>query len=106
MIEGVPWTETVPVNILSMLIFNNPSGICHDAAWDWKDPVLINCDVLPYPEVSNCGSIRMTQGDVHCTQCSDYVDNDHDGRIDYPIDLGCRSWADNSELNSLTYTEF
>lgn len=32
-------------------------------------------------------------------QCSDSVDNDGDGIIDYPYDVGCESTLDNSEFN-------
>ena len=32
-------------------------------------------------------------------QCSDHRDNDHDGRVDYPRDRGCKSRKDNNEKN-------
>src|SRR5215212_4301887 len=32
-------------------------------------------------------------------QCSDTLDNDNDGKIDYPADLGCSSSSDNDETN-------
>jgi hypothetical protein len=39
-------------------------------------------------------------------QCSDGIDNDGDGLIDYPQDPGCSSATDNSENNlNVTYTE-
>lgn len=34
------------------------------------------------------------------TECSDGVDNDSDGKIDYPNDLGCTSLADDNESSS------
>lgn len=33
-------------------------------------------------------------------QCNDGVDNDSDGKIDYPVDTGCASDSDNNETNS------
>jgi hypothetical protein len=33
-------------------------------------------------------------------QCSDGIDNDNDGKIDFPADSGCSSPSDNSELNA------
>jgi PKD repeat protein len=35
------------------------------------------------------------------TQCSDNADNDADGLIDYPYDLGCSNYLDNNETNSI-----
>ena len=32
-----------------------------------------------------------------CPQCSDGIDNDHDGEIDYPADTSCQSAAGTSE---------
>ncbi|HVE99080.1 MAG TPA: hypothetical protein VNA12_07860 [Mycobacteriales bacterium] len=37
-------------------------------------------------------------------QCSDKLDNDKDGKIDFPNDPGCSSPQDDSELNSLPRT--
>ena len=39
---------------------------------------------------------------VTVTLCSDGIDNDGDGLIDYPSDPGCVSYTDNSELNSVS----
>jgi hypothetical protein len=36
-------------------------------------------------------------GDACDLQCSDGVDNDGDGKVDYPADLGCTSAGDNNE---------
>ena len=38
-------------------------------------------------------------GSIVKPQCSDGKDNDGDGKIDYPLDLGCTSNNGNSELN-------
>ncbi|MEK6922304.1 MAG: hypothetical protein AABX08_00710, partial [Nanoarchaeota archaeon] len=38
-------------------------------------------------------------------QCSDGIDNDNDGLIDYPSDSGCVSPIDNSELDIIECTE-
>jgi len=47
----------------------------------------------------------MVQTTVNCpqtTQCSDSVDNDSDGKIDYPQDPGCSSAQDTDEYNAPT----
>ncbi len=41
---------------------------------------------------------------VPITQCSDGIDNDNDGLIDYPIEPGCVDAFDNSEIDSLIRT--
>ena len=48
-----------------------------------------------------CGSILSftTTGPAITYQCSDSIDNDGDGLIDFPSDPGCASPTDNSELN-------
>lgn len=35
-------------------------------------------------------------------QCSDEIDNDNDGLMDYPLDLGCSSLSDNDENDSIS----
>ena len=40
------------------------------------------------------------QVQVWNTECSDGVDNDSDGKIDYPNDLGCTGLSDNNESSS------
>lgn len=37
-------------------------------------------------------------------QCSDGIDNDGDGKIDYPADPGCSSPQDNDETNTTSHT--
>ncbi len=37
-------------------------------------------------------------------QCSDKIDNDHDGLIDYPADIGCYGSNDSDESNVVTTT--
>src|SRR5258706_1495406 len=44
---------------------------------------------------------RFQIGSMQPSQCSDGIDNDGDGLIDYPADPGCSSPTDNSEVNSL-----
>ena len=41
-------------------------------------------------------------------ECNDGLDNDGDGKIDYPVDPGCLSFSDNSEVDpaSCTDTDF
>ncbi|HLC80237.1 MAG TPA: hypothetical protein VJG31_00525, partial [Candidatus Nanoarchaeia archaeon] len=36
-----------------------------------------------------------------CAQCGDGVDNDDDGKVDFPEDIGCESQDDNNELDVL-----
>ena len=38
------------------------------------------------------------------SQCSDGIDNDGDGRVDFPNDPGCSSAQDDSEANELAFT--
>jgi uncharacterized repeat protein (TIGR01451 family) len=38
---------------------------------------------------------------VRAAQCSDGIDNDGDGKIDFPADPGCSSTQDNDEFNAL-----
>ncbi len=40
------------------------------------------------------------QPEVDRAQCDDDIDNDNDGRTDYPNDPGCSSYTDDSEYNS------
>lgn len=65
-----------------------------------------------------CGNVDNCPNDANATQqdvdnngigdacqtvdtCSDGIDNDKDGRVDFPADKGCDSATDSSELNSL-----
>ncbi|MBU0766232.1 DUF11 domain-containing protein, partial [Patescibacteria group bacterium] len=52
----------------------------------------------PNPSNNVYGPISTT---VTCTQCSDGVDNDGDGAIDYPADFSCTSPNDDDESNPL-----
>ncbi len=45
---------------------------------------------------SNCGAVTIDPK----PQCSDGVDNDNDGKVDYPADPGCSSASDNDERDS------
>ncbi|MDQ3953817.1 MAG: hypothetical protein M3279_12780 [Actinomycetota bacterium] len=51
------------------------------------------------PPAGNCISQTLTVSwqDVHSTICSDGIDNDGDGLVDYPEDPGCTSVDDDSE---------
>ena len=48
-------------------------------------------------------SFKVSNAVAQSYQCSDDVDNDGDGLIDYPNDPGCTSATDNSEINTITY---
>jgi len=48
--------------------------------------------VAPPPEITTIGG-----GAPKKSQCSDGIDNDLDGNIDFPADKGCISFSDNSE---------
>jgi len=69
----------------------------------------INCEVV-YPELNNTGSpIPHFPGDCQNPpptppQCSDGIDNDADGRVDYPADSGCSSAVDTTESPDPTPT--
>ncbi|ODS36832.1 hypothetical protein BEH94_00960 [Candidatus Altiarchaeales archaeon WOR_SM1_SCG] len=51
-----------------------------------------NCD--DYETCSGCPADCGT-----CTECADKIDNDGDGKIDYPEDTGCDNSADDDESN-------
>lgn len=46
------------------------------------------------------GEATPTPDPVDRPQCDDDIDNDNDGRIDYPSDPGCSSYNDDNEYNS------
>lgn len=48
-------------------------------------------------EAINCGSVATPTPTPRLPQCSDFIDNDGDGKIDYPADLGCESPQDDDE---------
>src|SRR6476646_9911063 len=47
--------------------------------------------------IVGCGDNKAAPVDAHLPQCSDTVDNDGDGLIDYPDDPGCGDPNDESE---------
>src|SRR3989338_8596649 len=56
------------------------------------------CNGLTITPMSSIISIHV-QG-PSTPQCSDFIDNDGDGEIDYPADFGCTSPEDNNETNN------
>ncbi len=50
----------------------------------------------PFPVRAETSNVSVT---VLVTECSDSVDNDSDGEIDYPNDPGCSSYADDDETD-------
>jgi hypothetical protein len=63
---------------------------CIDGACKYPEEV-------PPPEEPPVGG---GQGEVVDTRCNDNIDNDGDGLIDYPFDLGCTSLLDDDERNA------
>jgi hypothetical protein len=47
--------------------------------------------------IENCNHICSGIYACDYTECSDSLDNDGDGYVDYPLDLGCYSYYDNNE---------
>ena len=45
----------------------------------------------------SCGDNLQLDPDARLTACSDGIENDNDGMIDFPRDLGCDSPQDDSE---------
>ncbi len=62
---------------------------------------LVTSGVLACSATAACAG---TAGAKTCVpaQCSDGIDNDNDGKTDYPFDPGCASPADNDEANPTT----
>ena len=63
------------------------------------DNQIVTITVKPYlPEAGQgvtCGACSV------CPECMDQIDNDSDGKIDYPADPGCESPEDNDEADIL-----
>ena len=55
-----------------------------------------------YTDTTRERTVRVCLGDGLVYECSDKIDNDRDGAIDYPEDFGCTSRTDQSELNPLS----
>lgn len=78
----------------------------HDALSDAALPADVGLDATvcaAHPQCADAGECRPVDAspcvspDVGPGECVDGVDNDGDGRIDYPDDVGCRSTSDLSE---------
>ncbi|MFA6566096.1 MAG: vWA domain-containing protein, partial [Candidatus Paceibacterota bacterium] len=103
-ISGVSCIEFIPVNVLFLNIIDNPIP-CSVTTWT-PDPVNM-CTTQTFNQVSNCGTVRNNvTGTKHCPQCSDFIDNDGDAKIDYPLDPGCSNSEDDFEFNILSLFEF
>ncbi len=108
-ISGTACSETIPVNVL----FVNVTDTEDTSGDDGTDPSCINttwtpsadtiCTTQTFTQISNCGESRSLSGTKICTQCSDGIDNDHDGYIDYPSDRGCYSLLDDNEKDYIFY---
>jgi hypothetical protein len=58
-------------------------------------------DVVYILNQTNCSHICSNTQGCDYTQCSDSMDNDVDGYIDFPADPGCVDYYDNNELGGL-----
>ncbi len=70
-------------------------GICNTT-------IVVNANVVPVQPDPNQGNnnAQAVNTFVSCqaaAQCSDGVDNDFDGRVDFPLDPGCANAQDNNE---------
>lgn len=97
--EGVSCTEDVPVNVLSIAIADTvpPLPECTGSSWEPSASTVCSTQILD--QTNNCGDTQTVAGTKACTQCSDGIDNDEDGFIDYPSDRGCDSPQDDNEKN-------
>ena len=50
---------------------------------------------------SDTRNAYVTVNQTNTYQCNDGYDNDNDGRVDYPNDIGCTSQTDNDEFNTV-----
>lgn len=103
-IEGLSCTDNIPVNRILITIVDNSIPICNDTTWT-PNPNTV-CTTQTFMQTSNCGNTREVTGTDICPQCSDFIDNDGDGKKDYPFDLGCWNRTDDSEFNIGSYWEF
>lgn len=78
--------------------------------FDWLADVTGNIIIVVYGIAEDCpffeNSDQIIDMDyfVHrLAECSDTIDNDGDGSIDYPDDFGCSSPDDDSEINNGSY---
>ncbi len=90
-----------------------PKPECNDNIDNDKDGLIdindLGCADLNDNDESNCGDsiCEASAGETWQTcsldcaapQCSDRIDNDNDGKIDYPNDPGCVDVNDNSEID-------
>jgi hypothetical protein len=67
----------------------------------WSQDPAASCGLAFGPDAGAAATLAAGLVEDHLpavsTACSDGVDNDHDGAVDYPDDLGCSDWYDPSE---------
>lgn len=105
-VSGKACSEDVPMNILVVDIADVLSSTlsCVDTTWTPSPDTI--CTTQTFTQTSNCGTKRFVAGLKLCTQCSDGIDNDNDGHIDYPQDPGCYSLLDDNEKNRIRFLQF
>lgn len=98
---SVPNGYQVDINGYCLLPTQIPYDACPNLPGN--QPVGTICTPIPInPDPTNPTIPTGPTGGTHI--CSDGIDNDNDGHIDYPDDPGCVSSVDDSENNPLTLT--
>jgi len=84
------WSSATGTYTITVSGTIQPGGRC--------DPEVTLGGALACPATNPCEG---TPGDMRCrpTQCSDGVDNDGDGKMDFPHDPGCTALADDDETD-------
>ena len=96
--------ENIPYDECHDLIDNDGDGKI-DYYWGGNDGQNVDtvsdpgCNIAPYTLESSANPPVYI-----APQCSDLLDNDNDGRIDYPTDPDCTDYLDNQESSSSTIT--
>jgi hypothetical protein len=96
-VESTP-DDTTRVLQVPLSSIGNPSGFRFIAFFSGE-----NNPTGPYDEMDKLDLVPNTGfgqiGTSSASACSDGIDNDADGKIDFPADPGCTSNADNDEAN-------
>ncbi|MDD2758305.1 MAG: carboxypeptidase-like regulatory domain-containing protein [Patescibacteria group bacterium] len=90
-LSGYAWSENLGWLNFSGVIINAGGVFTGQASGDNFGVVNFDCDNCTVKTDWRPASVR--------TACNNGVDDDNDGKIDYPADVGCTSSADNNEGN-------